>query len=351
MSVLINKFLKLQSTKHNNLFEAAKKLDKVGKEDADIDNDGDVDSSDKYLHNRRKAIKKAMEENVIQQKSGNPIPPTAAQRIRGDGEEAPKFTGKQGSTNQVTPSDKKELDKKIGDVVKEAAQIDEVSKDLLGKYLSKADPMPQPGKPMPEAPTGKRREGARLARAKIGARPKEFGNPKVMGTGPDALDRAMEKVAKAFPPGMLSKKKAQNEEVDFSEEELAHFAAVFEAGPVAPTPNDYAGKKDGPSVRDLTDETEVPVKRGRGRPVGSKSGSKHGEEEKAEPMRVAAQIRTARPSFDGNVEKVSITHPETGKVHRVPQHAALQFNKDYAAAEKPAHKDAIEAAFIKKHMS
>lgn len=37
-----------------------KKMDPVGKADADIDNDGDVDSSDKYLHNRRKAIKKAM---------------------------------------------------------------------------------------------------------------------------------------------------------------------------------------------------------------------------------------------------------------------------------------------------
>src|SRR6056300_1705194 len=37
-----------------------KKMDPVGKADADIDNDGDVDSSDKYLHNRRKAIKKSM---------------------------------------------------------------------------------------------------------------------------------------------------------------------------------------------------------------------------------------------------------------------------------------------------
>ena len=37
-----------------------KKLDAVGKEDADIDNDGDVDKSDKYLHKRRKAIGKAM---------------------------------------------------------------------------------------------------------------------------------------------------------------------------------------------------------------------------------------------------------------------------------------------------
>jgi len=37
-----------------------KKLDPVGKADDDIDNDGDVDKSDKYLKNRRKTIKKAM---------------------------------------------------------------------------------------------------------------------------------------------------------------------------------------------------------------------------------------------------------------------------------------------------
>jgi hypothetical protein len=35
-------------------------LDPVGKEDDDIDNDGDVDKSDKYLHKRRKAIGKAI---------------------------------------------------------------------------------------------------------------------------------------------------------------------------------------------------------------------------------------------------------------------------------------------------
>ena len=37
-----------------------KKLDPVGKEDGDIDNDGDKDSSDSYLMKRRKAIAKAM---------------------------------------------------------------------------------------------------------------------------------------------------------------------------------------------------------------------------------------------------------------------------------------------------
>ena len=43
-----------------DLKEAAKKLDPVGKEDKDIDNEGDHDKSDKYLLNKRKTISKAM---------------------------------------------------------------------------------------------------------------------------------------------------------------------------------------------------------------------------------------------------------------------------------------------------
>mgnify|MGYP001064759359 CR=1 FL=1 len=42
------------------------KLDPVGQADADIDNDGDVDDSDEYLHKRRKAIKKAMKEEKVE---------------------------------------------------------------------------------------------------------------------------------------------------------------------------------------------------------------------------------------------------------------------------------------------
>ena len=38
----------------------AKKLDPVGKEDGDVDNDGDKDASDSYLMNRRRAVSKAM---------------------------------------------------------------------------------------------------------------------------------------------------------------------------------------------------------------------------------------------------------------------------------------------------
>lgn len=42
-------------------------LDPVGSEDDDIDNDGDVDSSDSYLANRRKKVKQAMKKEALQQ--------------------------------------------------------------------------------------------------------------------------------------------------------------------------------------------------------------------------------------------------------------------------------------------
>ena len=41
-------------------YTTEKKLDPVGKADADIDNDGDVDKSDKYLHARRKKVSKIL---------------------------------------------------------------------------------------------------------------------------------------------------------------------------------------------------------------------------------------------------------------------------------------------------
>ena len=46
-------------------------LDPVGQEDADIDNDGDTDKSDKYLHKRRKAIGKAIAKKNVKEGFSN----------------------------------------------------------------------------------------------------------------------------------------------------------------------------------------------------------------------------------------------------------------------------------------
>ena len=50
-----------QSPTHNEA------LDPVGQEDADIDNDGDTDKSDKYLHNRRKVVGKAISKKKVKE--------------------------------------------------------------------------------------------------------------------------------------------------------------------------------------------------------------------------------------------------------------------------------------------
>lgn len=50
-----------------------KKLDPVGQEDGDIDNDGDKDKTDKYLMNRRKAIKKAMQDESVEESIGGMV--------------------------------------------------------------------------------------------------------------------------------------------------------------------------------------------------------------------------------------------------------------------------------------
>ena len=47
--------------------DEATKMDPVGQEDDDIDNDGDSDSSDAYLKKRRKAIAKAMKKEEVEQ--------------------------------------------------------------------------------------------------------------------------------------------------------------------------------------------------------------------------------------------------------------------------------------------
>jgi hypothetical protein len=48
-----------------NEAKVKEKLDPVGKEDGDIDNDGDTDASDKYLAKRRKTISKAIKSEAV----------------------------------------------------------------------------------------------------------------------------------------------------------------------------------------------------------------------------------------------------------------------------------------------
>jgi len=101
-----------QRLKSNKLNEKKPKLDPVGKADADIDNDGDVDDSDKYLAKRRKAIGKAM-------KKGESVTRNVAETVVAmwqeaakkneepekddEKEEKPKKNGKTDTGKEMTP--------------------------------------------------------------------------------------------------------------------------------------------------------------------------------------------------------------------------------------------------------
>ena len=64
---------KLEAARQRRESKKQEKLDPVGKEDDDIDNDGDVDSSDKYLAKRRKAISKAIKKDEGAMKRGKDL--------------------------------------------------------------------------------------------------------------------------------------------------------------------------------------------------------------------------------------------------------------------------------------
>jgi hypothetical protein len=159
--------------------------------------------------------------------------------------------------------------------------------------------------------------------------------------------------------------KAYKEEVEFSEAELAHFAAILE-GPVAPTPDDYSPKAFGSTASrsgTLTDEAiaEEEAKRGRGRPKGSKSGSKHGEGGNASGVtHLVDQIKHARTRGIADGKGNYMLRHEHGtnkdgspKVHTaaVSQKASNEFYSAYHGTEKPAAKQDLHDKFVAKHFN
>jgi len=84
----------------SGVYEAKKKLDPVGQEDDDIDNDGDTDKSDKYLLNRRKVRSKAIGEATAMSKRGLDEPAVKAKQ---------DARGAQRGRAALTPNERKQL--------------------------------------------------------------------------------------------------------------------------------------------------------------------------------------------------------------------------------------------------
>ncbi len=100
-----------------DLFE--KKLDPVGKEDADVDNDGDVDSSDGYLKNRREAIGKAMGKKG----ASNP------QKMKKEVDEAGKKSKAEGK--KLSKDDEKDEAKQEAETASESLNTQETGRTIM----------------------------------------------------------------------------------------------------------------------------------------------------------------------------------------------------------------------------
>ena len=106
-----------------------KKMDPVGKEDDDIDNDGDEDKSDEYLHARRKAVSAAIKGKSMKEEEDRSKLDTFIKNM--DGNKLYPATLRRPPAQHVMKAKK--------DVQKEKVEeLDELSKETLGSYVKKA---------------------------------------------------------------------------------------------------------------------------------------------------------------------------------------------------------------------
>ena len=125
-------------TKPGSLADAAAKvvsegLDKVNpvavkkkfddRKDKDIDNDGDTDSTDKYLHKRRAAISKAMKEELGKE----------------DAPKVQKIIGKLKKASDAHAGQAKDLEKAVKEMVNQDDHGEKINQDKKDAAMKKTD--------------------------------------------------------------------------------------------------------------------------------------------------------------------------------------------------------------------
>ena len=123
-------------------------MDPVGKADADIDNDGDTDSSDEYLHKRRKAIKAAMskEETEVEEATGETLEKASTKSHnepmrppQEKGDNAPESKGgNPGEGPHDQSKDPNETSTKANPKGAVKEDLDDISQDLDESFKEKA---------------------------------------------------------------------------------------------------------------------------------------------------------------------------------------------------------------------
>jgi peptidoglycan hydrolase-like protein with peptidoglycan-binding domain len=328
---LIEAFKKLHETKFGNLFEKAKKLDKVGKEDEDIDNDGDKDKTDSYLHNRRKAIAKAMREAIDPKESGKrPVEPT-----KGDMEQHVNRAGKGDMLKKPLVGGKKGFKGGAKDPYSDGMPASGMG---LKPNMEEVEYIDEAAGGLPAE---HKKAIANHVKKMWGKGTVTFDKQdgKHFVTHNDGIESQVHSIDMKGGKAHVTHFMTVQEEVEhldelFSEAELDHMASVLEEG----------RRKPG----------EEPKKRGRkaGVKVGSynKQGGSSNTEGSTEPKNLAAQIRFAsQTGANDGKGNFMLKHPKTGETKAVPAKAATEFYSKYVGSEKPSQKEAHHDAFLAKH--
>ena len=207
--------------------KAGKKLDPVGKEDKDIDNDGDHDKTDKYLLKRRKAIGSAIRKRADQKikeafladGTTTTEPKAGTKKITGEGvnnyksgavkvlpddkeNEAPQKTGVYAHL-ELHGNSLSESQKKLYEMMKmKEKKKEEEDKGKLGDIATK-DSMKKDDEKEEEKPDN-RGMYAKIAMVKNKLRSMGQANPMVM-----AVDACEEKVEEGRKPPMNARRMAE----------------------------------------------------------------------------------------------------------------------------------------------
>ncbi len=151
-------------------------LDPVGQEDDDVDNDGDTDSSDNYLKKRRKAVKKAIASQVKESKG-----------------------------------------------LKTFKRIDEISRETLGRYVSKASDA-RGHRGLPTKKVDNRYSGVALASDKLDKKNKEAvkeAAPMATAKQQSGVDRIRKNIAKKKAEGLKLPSNKKDVQEDVGDENVA----------------------------------------------------------------------------------------------------------------------------------
>ena len=108
------------------------------RKDKDIDNDGDTDSSDEYLHKRRKAISKKSEKKEVEVQTSEKVKEDTVDEAASTGKGKNSDSVAQDKKDGLAPNAKKELDRAMKEPAVDAEKSNKLNFATFKKMTSKS---------------------------------------------------------------------------------------------------------------------------------------------------------------------------------------------------------------------